>query len=180
MHTFFTADLHFGHKKIIEYDERPFSTVEEMDETLIRNWNRKVTARDHVYILGDISFHKLDRTREILSALKGKKHWILGNHDAARPALRPFFEEIADYKEWKTPGRHFVVMSHYPIPLCNRHDEGAFMFHGHVHNNKEWALNRQIEALIHAQGIPCRMYNVGVMVQNYEPVTFEEITGLPE
>ncbi len=180
MNTFFTSDLHFGHTKCIEFDNRPFASAEEMDEALIRNWNARVTAKDHVYILGDVSFHKIDRTCEILATLKGKKFLVRGNHDKIRPAARPFFEEITDYKELTTASKRHIVMSHYPIPFYNRHEYGSFMFHGHVHCSVEWELNRRIETEIRAAGIPCRMYNVGTMVHGYKPVTFEEITGLPE
>ena len=59
---FFTSDLHFGHKNIIRFDNRPFSTVEEMDEALIRNWNAKVSDEDTVYVLGDISWYNDAKT----------------------------------------------------------------------------------------------------------------------
>ena len=49
---FFTSDLHLGHENCIRLCNRPFSSIEEMDETLIENWNRKVTGKDTVYILG--------------------------------------------------------------------------------------------------------------------------------
>ena len=61
---YFTADLHFGHRTIIRYDDRPFRTVEEMDAAIIKNWNRKVNKDDVVYILGDISWYKSEKTVE--------------------------------------------------------------------------------------------------------------------
>jgi calcineurin-like phosphoesterase family protein len=52
---FYIADLHFGHWNIVRYDNRPFESIEEMDNALIRNWNNVVSDEDTVYILGDIS-----------------------------------------------------------------------------------------------------------------------------
>ena len=51
---FFTSDLHLGHENCIRLCNRPFSSIEEMDETLMENWNHKVTGTDTVYILGDL------------------------------------------------------------------------------------------------------------------------------
>ena len=55
---FITSDLHFGHKNILEYDKRPFSSIEEHDESLIENWNSLVRPQDLVYCLGDITLGK--------------------------------------------------------------------------------------------------------------------------
>ena len=54
MRIFFTSDLHFGHENVLKFDDRPFETVEEMDEELIRRWNNKVDKGDLVYVLGDL------------------------------------------------------------------------------------------------------------------------------
>ena len=35
---FFTSDTHFGHRHILEFCKRPFSSIEEHDEQLIANW----------------------------------------------------------------------------------------------------------------------------------------------
>ena len=51
----FTSDLHLGHRAVINFQDRPFGTVEEMNEALIKNWNFLVAKNDTVYILGDIS-----------------------------------------------------------------------------------------------------------------------------
>ena len=54
MKTFFTSDLHFGHERVIKFDNRPFKSVEEMNEELIKRWNNKVDRGDLVYVLGDM------------------------------------------------------------------------------------------------------------------------------
>ena len=78
---FFTSDLHLGHENCIRLCNRPFSNIEEMDETLIENWNHKVTGKDTVYILGDLIYRSQKPPEEYLRRLRGKKHLILGNHD---------------------------------------------------------------------------------------------------
>ncbi len=35
-----TSDLHIGHKNIIGFDHRPFSSLDEMTEKIIANWNK--------------------------------------------------------------------------------------------------------------------------------------------
>lgn len=71
MNTFFTADTHFGHNNIIKYVNRPFNSVEEMDEQLISNWNSKVTHEDTIYHLGDFAFSKTPE--KYFYRLNGKK-----------------------------------------------------------------------------------------------------------
>ena len=78
---YFIADLHFGHKNCLAFDNRPFKTIEEHDGELIKCWNDKVGIEDDVYILGDISWHNTTKTIEIFKNLNGNKHLIIGNHD---------------------------------------------------------------------------------------------------
>lgn len=67
---YYTSDLHFGHKNIIQLTSRPFSSVEEMDEVLIKNWNSKVTKNDLVYILGDFTwYNSAEKNLKILERL---------------------------------------------------------------------------------------------------------------
>ena len=58
MTTFFTGDQHFDHANIIRFCNRPFTSVEEMNETIIENWNSIVSNKDDVYCLGDFAFSK--------------------------------------------------------------------------------------------------------------------------
>ena len=79
--TYFTADLYLGHEGIIRFCNRPFTSVSEMDEVLIRNWNSRITDRDDVYILGDLMHKSKKKPENVLGELKGRKHLIIGNHD---------------------------------------------------------------------------------------------------
>lgn len=67
----FTSDLHFGHKNIIRFCDRPWNSVEEMDEALINNWNSVVGDDDIVFDLGDFAFASNGRWKELLQRLKG-------------------------------------------------------------------------------------------------------------
>lgn len=110
MAIFFMADTHFGHSRIIEYEKRPFSSTEEMDRVLIKNWNRVVGPHDSVYHLGDVSLHRPQRTKEILDALNGKIYLLRGNHEksAENKLCSERFASIKDY--------HFLKVSGY-LPL---------------------------------------------------------------
>lgn len=173
---FFTSDLHFGHKNIIRFDNRPFTSVEEMDRSIIDNWNERVKNDDLVYILGDISWYSGKKTCEILSNLKGRKILIKGNHDRVNDEIKRCFEEITDYKEIKLADKH-IVLCHYPIVFFNKHHYGSYMFYGHVHNSHEWKMTENYKYELEQLDIKCNMFNVGTMIHNYKPVTFEEITN---
>lgn len=175
---FYIADLHFGHFNAIGFDNRPFSTLEEMDETLIYNWNSVVSDEDTVYILGDMFWYKVDKSIEILKRLKGKKRLIKGNHDRIHDnQFKKYFEKISDYEEVNDNGRK-VVLCHYPIPCFKNHFYGWYHLYGHVHNSFEWNMmenvKRQMTELYSKQ---CEMYNCGAMMSyiNYIPRTLDEI-----
>lgn len=178
--TFFTSDLHLGHKNIISYDNRPFTNVKDMNSTLITNWNNTVSTEDTVYILGDFSWMSIKDTLLLLKQLNGQKHLIKGNHDRVQnKELQGCFVSITDYKELKIE-EHFLVLCHYPMPFFNRHHHGAIHLYGHVHNSQEWHITENIKTQLNQLGIPCRMFNVGCMLWGYNPVTLEEILKFEE
>ena len=168
---YYTSDLHFGHKKIIEYEDRPFTSIEEMDEYLIHKWNSKVKKGDQVYIIGDFGFVKGDRANEILDRLNGQKYLIKGNHDNYFLNDKAFdkskFVWVKDYAHIKDNG-HVICMFHYPIAVWDRQQQNALHFYGHVHSNKDTHHPLLVELGENA-------FNVGCDVNDYEPKSLEEL-----
>lgn len=182
----FISDLHFSHKNIIRYDNRPYFTVTEMNKDLITKWNNKVDDTDIVYILGDISWDTPQNTIEIFKQLKGSKIVIKGNHDSA-VILRKMQREncidyFSDYDKTVVLDNHnqqqTIIMSHWFIPFWDRQFQNSIHLYGHVHNSHQWNMAESwIEEARQLQAIPMEAYNVGCMMPwiNFEPKTHEEI-----
>lgn len=182
--TFFISDLHFGHRNVLAYDNRPFATIEEHDEELIKRWNSRLSSNDTGWILGDLGWYSSDRMESILKRLNGEKRLCIGNHDKKlleNPNVRSQFVEICDYKEIYLSRKQGIVLSHYPSPCFNRHFYGWLHFYGHVHNSFEWNMMERVKYEMEAlYDKPCHMFNVGCMMpyMDYTPRTAEEIVQM--
>lgn len=109
---------------------RPFSSVEEMNDTIIHNWNSKVTDDDEVYCLGDWCF---DARGDFLDSLNGKIHAIRGNHDRRfLDANGHRLESINDILTVKD-GDYRIVLCHYRIYEWPDFYRKTLHFHGHSH-----------------------------------------------
>jgi len=179
--TYFISDLHFGHRNILRFDCRPFSTIEEHDEYIINQWNDVVGVDDDVWILGDISWYSALKTVNIMKRLNGKKHLCIGNHDhklIKSADVQQQFVEIVDYKEISFGDGTGVVLCHYPIPCYNKHFYNWYHLYGHVHATFEWTMIEDFQNQMREQHQKkSQMYNVGCMMKymNYRPRTLEEI-----
>lgn len=166
---YFTADTHFYHNHVIPYEQRPFQTVEEMNEALIRNWNARVSPEDDIFILGDFTLKGPTPANAVLARLQGRKYLIRGNHDgfAGRMSFRrDAFVWVRDYFELSWQNQRFVLC-HYPLLSWNGMRRGAFHLHGHQHNKLPYnKLNRD-------GGL--RRLDVGVDAQGMSPVSAEEL-----
>jgi len=177
MATWFTADLHFWHRNIIEYCNRPWSSVEEMNEGLVERWNSVVEPSDTVWVLGDVALSpsKLDH----VSRLKGVKKLVSGNHDACWLGHRKgaakrqryldagfaFVDSVGVIRD-RLVGTHRVDMSHLPYEGDSQAeeryksyrpaDQGRPLLCGHVHDS--WRIKG-------------RQINVGVDVWDWYPVS---------
>jgi len=175
---YFTSDHHFGHKNIIQLCNRPFNSVEEMDEEMIRRWNETVKPEDFVYYLGDFSL-SIKPVKEYVKRLNGKKILIAGNHDRCHQfqknnlKYKYEYREMGFYDVYDCDVTHFsedltADLSHFPydngddvryFKLFPR-DDGRWLLHGHVHN--KWRVKD-------------KMINVGVDVWDFYPVSLDKI-----
>jgi calcineurin-like phosphoesterase family protein len=164
MSIFFTADLHINHANIIKYCNRPFSSTNEMDEILIKNWNSKVQPTDTIYVLGDFGFAKNEYLEKVLQRLNGKKHLVFGNHDKAirkSKILQGYFQSCSELKEIYV-GDQKITLCHYPMLVWNESHRNSFMLHGHCHGTLPIDLAKK------------RM-DVGVDPNGYSPLSFDEV-----
>lgn len=165
---YFISDTHFGHSNIIKYCNRPFSSIEEMDECLIDNWNSVVKDKDEIYHLGDFSLSKnKEYLKSIVKRLKGKKHLVKGNHDYLKDGeyCSLGFQSVQYYKELKWNKRKFCLM-HFPLLSWNKMHRGSYMVHGHCHGT------------INHLNLGITRIDVGVDNFNYTPVSIEEVENL--
>lgn len=165
---YFISDTHFHHTNIIEYCDRPFSSIEEMNEYLIEKWNSKVDPGDHIYHIGDIALCRPKKLKKILDRLNGKIHLIRGNHEGTALKCSEYFEWIKDHYvlnlnhwSWFKDCNIQVVMMHYPIEAWYNCHYGTIHVHGHVHSGNVQTMKNR--------------FDVGVDSWNYEPISIVEI-----
>ena len=162
MTIFFTSDLHLGHDRIIDLCGRPFENVNEMNHTIIQNWNLVVEPNDTVFVLGDVALGKLNETLPLVEQLRGHKLLVPGNHDrcwSGHKKVRPIdvvryrnvgftiLPNITYFQRWK--------LCHFPTYGDSYTDDrypefrptladNEWLIHGHVHNmwkQKEMQIN---------------------------------------
>ncbi|OMD76903.1 metallophosphoesterase [Paenibacillus odorifer] len=141
MTTYYTADTHFYHKNVIRLSNRPFVSIEEMNERFIDNWNRTVNKNDTVYHLGDFVLGGTTKWEDTLSRLTGNKHLILGNHDDKKVVskMAHYFESIELMVEKKIDRQHLFLF-HYPIEIGLT--PNAYSIHGHIHERPSRLVNQ--------------------------------------
>jgi calcineurin-like phosphoesterase family protein len=163
----FTADTHFGHPAIIQHSKRMFKTTDQMDEVMMERWNERVEKDDHVFHLGDVSFHRPERTLSILAGLNGIKYLIRGNHDRNNLNSTCFsmFDGGVDHYHEITIGSQLLILCHFAFrSWCGSH-HGSWNLHGHSHGTL-LPIGRQID--------------VGVDPHDFYPWSHEEVAKYME
>ncbi|WNO29873.1 metallo-dependent phosphatase 1 [Bacillus phage SDFMU_Pbc] len=136
MGIYFTSDSHFWHKNILDFEKRPYSYVEEMNEGMIQTWNNNINHNDIVYHLGDFSLTNYENTVDVLSKLNGKIVLIKGNHDKSKHykkigklGLLHDYHEVGTYMKCD---KQQMWLTHFPMDIGIR--PLKWSIHGHIHS----------------------------------------------
>lgn len=166
------SDTHFNHKNIIAYENRPFSSIPEMNEALIRNWNEVVTDDDVVIHLGDVGLGQESQLKTIVPQLKGHKILILGNHDNRPKAfyLDCGFQYVTRTFKFNYKGIE-LYLSHEPVSRPGDGSHYDMHFYGHVHTK---GINDNYPTISHNGACLC------VERWNYYPVSLDHVIELCE
>lgn len=174
---FFTSDTHFNHGNIIRFCNRPFSSVEEMNEEMIRRWNETVPEDGLVFHLGDFAWG--DKWKPILERLNGRKVLILGNHDyknfPGTKQMEEFFEDVQQQMYIRLEGRA-VYLNHFPL-LCysgvhRRKEDVVYALNGHIHLGPLSLDGKDVERM--RLSYPSQ-YDVGVDMNDFKPVSWKVV-----
>lgn len=168
----FTADSHIGHRNIIKYCKRPFSDVEEMNKTLISNWNKVVGKDDFVFHLGDFSVGGAAEWTSLLDSLNGRIFLVLGNHDMNNvdQGFMRRFEDVS-MQMLISIGKQRVYLNHYPFLCYGGAYRGTWQLFGHLHTSSCMSGLDSPRAQMLFPG----QYDVGVDNNNYTPISFAEV-----
>ena len=198
--TWFASDHHFGHANVIDFCNRPFSTIQEMDQSLIDNHNRLVKPEDLVIFVGDVFMYCTpDRMKEVVSQLNGeRKILVIGNHDKdPRAMMNLGFDFVVSEMSMKIADET-VLFSHYPFRM------GSILYQWVKFKSRVFKLLNKIgikvrrisperyhnkrpvdrgQFLIHghthnSNKINGRAIHVGVDAWNYKPVNIQQISNL--
>jgi len=162
---YFSSDWHLNHKNIMKYSNRPFSSIEEMNDNIIRNFFTSLENNSDVYYLGDLSFNLTTAESFLMSIPKNIRfHFIRGNHDKQLQdtLLKKYCTSVCNgYKDINYNGQK-ITLCHYPMYSWNCSHYGAWMLHGHHHSNTQDRFYGKI-------------MNVGVDLHNFKPISFDEV-----
>jgi len=170
MTIWFISDTHFGHKNIIQYSNRPFSSVEEMNEHMVNEWNALVKPNDEIYHLGDFAFMPFTDFKKLLWRLNGIKHHIRGNHDKMIDQNKKqlissgALASSQDYRELKTSGNPMIVMFHYGQRVWNKSHHGSIHLYGHSHGSLP-PHGKSVDV-----GVDCKE-----ITEEYRPIHIDEV-----
>jgi calcineurin-like phosphoesterase family protein len=167
MSRFVISDHHFGHSQIIEYTDRPFHSVGQMNQTLLNRYYQTVEKEDTLLHLGDVAMDMRDgkETIEYFERLNGDV-LLRGNHDSGLDASDAPFAVLQSCVI-EHGGRTFYCV-HRPEDIPD--DWDGWAIHGHMHNND----TERFPFVAYDQ----RRINVSSELLNYQPISLQTLTEI--
>lgn len=171
---FFTSDTHFFHANIIGYANRPYDSVEQMNEALIRNWNEIVPEDGIVFHLGDFSYGGSKEWWSVLPKLNGQIHLVLGNHDMDHIG-EPYMDQFASVNQQLTLSveGQVIILNHNPFLCFGGAYKDVWQLFGHVHSGPNSIGNGKDDSRL--KYLLPTQYDVGVDNNNYKPVPYSVV-----
>ena len=178
----FTSDLHFGHRNVIRFCDRPWENEKDMERGLIDNWNETVKSEDIVFVLGDTFwFNDSHRIKKVLSQLNGKNIFMIpGNHDEFESYHRVDDPRIILCQDvvcvWiSEPNRPLkeIWLSHYPMMTWPHRERGAYQFFGHIHSKPGKTDGVDQDLPLHWNQL-----DVGCDFWDYKPVSLTKLESI--
>lgn len=158
----FIGDCHFFHTRAIQMCSRPYSSVEEMNEKLIQNWNNKVKKEYQVFVVGDFAFAGKEQIIQIGQRLNGRKTLIWGNHESA--SIKTYYEAGFEFiSKYPIIFENKILITHIPFFNTSIGDFKQIFAHLHGNFNKTLYPNYQ------------KGFCVSVEEINYTPISYDEI-----
>lgn len=177
----FTSDLHFGHRNVIRFCDRPYEDEKDMGRSLIFNWNSVVGENDIVFVLGDTFwFNDSKSIKKVTNELNGEIYVLPGNHDEFEHWDKVDASKVhlcqdvcvmwldSEDNRWGKK-LYEIWMSHYPMMTWPHRENGAMQLFGHIHSKEGRTGVDQDLPLYNNQ------LDVGCDYWNYYPVSFEEV-----
>jgi calcineurin-like phosphoesterase family protein len=135
------SDLHFCHRSIIEYSDRPFTSLTQMNTSLL-TLLRKVPEDEILILAGDVAMGDYVEALEWLKRIQRRVILVVGNHDMNRgdgryryKQERNLFEAVVPFLFWEEPWmRRLALVTHYPVTIPPAvHTGSVINYHGHLH-----------------------------------------------
>jgi len=177
MADYFSSDIHFDHRNIIKYCDRPFDDVNFMNEEIIRLHNETVTNEDTWRFVGDFAFCNIEKQKKILARMNGKKKIIYaGNHDRKKKQLLDVgWDEVYEkWVDWEYEGIKFRIC-HYPFKEHDHTLKIRYLDRRPPREGCDWLLTGHVHT---AWFIMNNQINVGVDNLKFKPISIEEIAKI--
>ena len=182
---YFWGCQHFGHRFLREACNRPFSSVNQQDKTLLRNFAETVKDSDTVFLLGDFAYRNARPVSSYLNELKKHTHaqlvYIKGNHDRWLDDMVPeekqhYFLMVIDDRQ---SGRCVIERNGWRIGLSHVPTEPDLFqvpvhasICSHIHNNRGGEDYERFMS-INAKG--GNLLNCGVDINGFKPVALRQM-----